>query len=298
MRKISENTAVLYCYLNLNNPLVLWETYVGRMASSDYINDPSFSPISLRHYSVLRNYINGYKKVLILELRLENIRKIFYPDKVSRLTGLYFFEDKDVALKAKDEWHLNHFKEESLVDVGFTYTNITRVDAKWIDNNHDNPNDNWMHDYWQGNPSGNDTLWEIIVSGIGIIWENSVRKIAWDKYKSIFPDSLVLLDLSRIAFELNINSVVDCKLGRVLPFVQKIKDNHYRVNHLIDFRDARNEIFIEKLKNYKGPRNAIPDLNSGVFFKTPDLTKSNFDFQLSEGIIYPLITTDFSKYVK
>lgn len=293
MEKLSNNSCKLYCYLNLNNPLVLWETYIGRMSSSDYNNPLEFNPISLLHHSILyKSHIEGSHKRIILESRLESIRRQFYTNQVSRITGLFFFENIESAKKAQEEWqYMSHFKDENLVDVGFTYTNISKADSLWLDINYDNKNDDWIHEYWKGSPSCDSPLWEIIVSGVGLIWENSVREIAWRRYESFFPNTLPLLDLSRISFELNRDTISQCKLGRVFPFVQCVQENVYSVKHLIDFRDATNKDFLEKLKHYKGPRNALPPKEGDILFHVPDLRKSDFNFTLPALSVYPLLTT-------
>ncbi len=42
-----------YCFLNMNNPMVLWETHIGRISSADASPIEGFNPLSLRYASSL-----------------------------------------------------------------------------------------------------------------------------------------------------------------------------------------------------------------------------------------------------
>jgi hypothetical protein len=69
------------------------------------------------------------------ELMLEQVRRQSYPAAVSRLHGIYLWEDEQSA-KRGERWRDaegNQFHPDYLVEVSFTYRRLSRVDTNWID---------------------------------------------------------------------------------------------------------------------------------------------------------------------
>ncbi len=101
---MSENFE-LFAYLNVGNPMVLWEIAVGRHRSVCDRSEANSHSISLWQYGLFRQYTrHGMSPKIANEFRLEAIRQKHYPSCVSRLTGLYFFETR---ADAEDAIHQN-----------------------------------------------------------------------------------------------------------------------------------------------------------------------------------------------
>ncbi len=150
---------VFYVYLNIDAFPAAWAAYRGQLISSSVYGTESFRPVS---YWVARLFRENTLIRLQKELLVEDIRRKYYPEKVSRLQGMYFWGDEKSAEHAEkwreEEGH--YFDKDFLVEVGFSCIKPpTRADTTWIDDyliNDEVPcepgNTNWIHEYWKGNP--------------------------------------------------------------------------------------------------------------------------------------------------
>lgn len=270
----------LYTYVNTEHPMVAWEVYSARLFSADATAEDGFQPLSLRYAAVLKD---STPNRLSAEIRIEHVRRKYYPKQVSRLTGLYFFESRKAAETAQQEWGVRHFNAANLIEVGVTAETITKVDSEWITHCFFDQDQKWMRSYWQGDTYGKTPLWEILVSGAGIVWGTSTRERAYEVVRSQFPKSLGMLELSRVAFDCGFN------LGRIVPYIIHSGDNRFRLNFAMDFRDADNPEFLQALSGYQGPRN-VRDMNP-LELVPPDLRPYMFDFTLDAGIFHPFAST-------
>jgi hypothetical protein len=138
---------------------------------------------------------------LVNELTLEYLRQNTYPELVSRMQGLYFFENKKDARFALQYWGIP-LNEGYISEVIFYPENITKVDSDWITNNFSKRTDNsWMSKYWSGEINSKKPLFEILTKGFGVIKNTELRKAAYKKIMDDYPESTALLALATCAFQ-------------------------------------------------------------------------------------------------
>ncbi|MFO4664510.1 hypothetical protein V5G98_17845 [Vibrio cholerae] len=155
---------ILYAYVNIEHPMVAWEVAIGRIKSICDGQDSNFG-VSLWFYSLMQKYIKSpNSKRVVNEFKLEKIRQLHFPNQVSRLRGVYFFESLEMANVALDRWGLNH------------------------------------HKYWLGETLGVKPLTEVLASGIGIIQDNGLRIKAYEKIISQWPTASILLNACMAGF--------------------------------------------------------------------------------------------------
>ncbi|MGE3977055.1 MAG: hypothetical protein AB7F94_05650 [Nitrospira sp.] len=183
---------------------------------------------------------------LLKELRLEEIRREFYPHQVSRLHGLYVWGDQDSAVRGQQRWGTvagTHFQPEYLVEVSFTYSALSRVDTTWIDEcllpdtiPFDENDVDLMHSYWKGDPYlESDPLGEYIVEGRGVIWGTALREKAYEILEQQAPLSLGQLELGRIAVKLG------SELYHIAPYIQRTGKTKFMVRYFFDGRQQNND---------------------------------------------------------
>lgn len=210
-----------------------------------------FRPISYWPVHLLKD---RQRTRLQKELRLEEIRRDFYPQQVSRLHGLYLWGDEASSVRGQQRWGTaagTHFHSDYLVELSFTYSAMSRVDTTWIDecllpdtSPVDRNNVDWMHRYWKGEPYPNsDPLWEYIVEGRGAIWGTALRTKAYEVVRQHAPLSLGQLELGRIAVELGSD------LYHIAPFIRRIDRTKFIVDYFGDERDSTDD-FMTKLGQY------------------------------------------------
>lgn len=189
----------LYAYLNINHPLVAWEVAIGRIKSICDNNEEEFG-VSLWFYGLLEKLRkNSNDSRVINELKLELLRLNKFDQKVSRLTGVYFFSSKELAETALDRWGLPHQKKY-ISEVYFSGNSYTEVDSEWITTYLKTKNTDWMKSYWNGDVLGVKPLTEIIASGIGIIQNNDLRLEAYKKIIKKWPTTSILLNACMASF--------------------------------------------------------------------------------------------------
>lgn len=272
------NNVKLFAYLNIEHPMVAWEVAIGRIKSSCDHNIKNFG-ISLWQYNLLYQYVkNGVNGKFINELKLEVIRQKKYPHCVSRLKGVYLFENEMDAYVALDRWGMPE-KKKYISEIWFSANNITKVDSEWITSCLLSENDSWMELYWNGAIYGERPLAEILVSGIGVVQNYELRHLAFRMIMEKWPLSTPLLSMACCAFaEKKIETIAHIK-----PALTKNGDmiiGSYFV-YMDDLKERENEI-IEALELSKCKGEVPPMIvpNDGVsFFKLPDL--GDYSFQLN-----------------
>ena len=112
-----------------------------------------------------------------------------------------------------------------------------------------------MLPYLRGEPSGEHPIWELLVDGRAVVFGTALREAAYGVVKRVWPRSLALLELSRVAVELGSD------LGLITPMVLGPANDH-RVDFAMNFVDATDEGFLKRFAEYDGPKH-MADLGPG-----------------------------------
>lgn len=271
-----------YSFLNINQFSIAWEVYCGRLISTNATLTNSIRPMSIFETNRFREKQGFWYNN---ELIMEDIRSKSFPSKISRLTGMYFFDNKESAMKAvKDErWGDRYYDENYLVEVELSPKgNITRVDHDWIFEkkvpiNPINTSEiDWIHKYWNGqavNPT--DPLWELIMEGTAEILDDDFKKRAFNVIKNQQPETLALLELSRIARDL------DFQLGHIVSWVKPIPDsnNKAQVVYIIKAEEQEKEKLLELVQNYEKPMK-LDLIKNKSLYNVPELSGESFEIPL------------------
>jgi len=260
-------------HLNIFDPLIAWLAYRGEMVSSQAAHEQAMSIWTAR-YLASQAAGKGRRDRFQTELALEDLRRTRYPDKVSRLSGFYVFADEGSAELAAQHWP--GFRRELLAEVGLRPDcRVSRHDAQWITKRFDDrDSSDWMRPYLLGEPSGSEPIWELVVEGRALVFGTSLREAAYDIVKAAWPRSLALLELARLAVEL------DSDLGLSTP-MSTSNGAELIVQHYMSFEDAKNPAFLQRLGEYDGPRR-LADVPPDFEMVLPDLRDRNFVIPLSD----------------
>ena len=269
-----------YVFLDIDDFAVAWEVYCGRLISVEESSVDGRIPMS----SWMTSRVKKDRNWLHNEMIMENIRRTYYPSQISRLRGMYFFEDKETAIRASLEWNDGRFKPDRLAEVEFlSGSTITKVDHNWIFDNMNNvinPSNQsdmeWIHKYWQGKTVGREPLWELLVMGKAMILGTELRTKAYETIAQRQPKALGLLEISRIAWDLGYN------FGHVATWLVKDPaEPFFEIQYGHDENDANNDEFIKKFHQYQGVKNTR-DLNVNSELASLDLRSEFFQFLPSE----------------
>jgi len=279
-----------FVYLNIDPFPTAWAAYRGQMCSASSMGTDEFRPIAYWPYGLLKRVASGSKSSLLRlekEFALERVRREQYGYQVSRLHGIYLWESEEDAIRCEPKWRDKegqHFEQDQLVEVEFSYTNRSRVDTQWIDHyvlNDAEPLDRcdlgWAHAYWKGERWNITPHWEILVEGRGWILGTSHRMKAFERIEDGWPHVVGQLELARLAAE------IDSDLYNIAPYAFQPAPDVVRIASTIDVRDD-NESFMQRVGNYirtldKSHVNgrALELLRPGIL-RTPDLRDLAFDF--------------------
>lgn len=232
MKNTVENIKA-FAYVNIDNPMVSWETAIGRIISHD--ENQHGLALSLRAFAILREYAQkGYTPRFINELRLELIRKKCYPNQVSRLKGIYLFDSNEKVEMAFHRWRIR-INKSYITQVNFSATRVSRLDSEWITTYLATENiedDSWIHSYWKGETCGENPLTELIADGIGLVCNNELRRQAYHATMKRVPTLSKGLGLSAYGFYCGHENV-----GQMFPSIQILENNKIRGQYLADFRE-------------------------------------------------------------
>lgn len=188
-----------HVYLDHHYPPVQWNIVRGVFCSPSCLEESkNHGFLSISMASMLSN---DTSERLISELWLEEVRRDHYPDNVSRLRGIFVFDDLDslAQLWENNNWG-EHFQDEYLADVGVAANKSSRLDSNWISEIIDNEGkllsgwDKAAHSYWQGLPHpSKPPVWERIVEGHITVWSMDSKQEALKEIESIWPQSLNIL---------------------------------------------------------------------------------------------------------
>ncbi|HCP77532.1 MAG: hypothetical protein CML16_17235 [Pusillimonas sp.] len=239
-----------FMYLDVDDPLVAWNTYRGCVISASQVHKNGF-PNALS-VSCARHLRDRFLNRFATEITLDRLRATEFPAAISRLTGLFVFADPDSALNAADASWGGHIENTYLTDVGVQSKKRTVVDANWIPQLMDDDDSlatDWQDMarlYWSGQPfpGTNPPIWESIVDGSATIWGLDLRQRAYSTLQRSQPKSLSMLEVARAAAH------VGSDFGHVSACLV-LKGNAITVSYTMDARDGSSDSFLAKLEEVK-----------------------------------------------
>jgi hypothetical protein len=184
---------------------------------------------------------------------IESVRAANWPQKISRLTGMYCFPDRCSAERACVLWNKqndNHFHLDRLAEVEiFPVSSPTTVDSNWYtyarcgaDGSLDSASLNWIDSYWAGEPCpAQEPIWETIVDGRFVVCGTGLRLAAYKVVVDYFRKSLAFLEFARLSVSLGSD------LGAICAFLID-RGDRYELTYEMDMRDACDTIFLDRLR--------------------------------------------------
>ncbi len=262
-----------YVFLDLNHPLCAWATCRGILTSA---------PERAGFLSVWAAGIltNDNTRKLIFEEQLDIVRSNEFPQRISRMQGMFYFPDwKDV--EAACSWGVgsrNHFRLENVSSINLFLADRRRdrLDSNWITHAKIDCEGQLVdldsaRRYWSGDayPDENPT-WETLILGkIGVL-SPEIRRRAYEKVKIEFPESLCFLEVSRLGAYLGFS------VGETHAFLSHSEDM-VELQYFMNMEEAENPDFLAGIVdlrksgdwiNYADLRN---QLDKGSFGAVPDL---------------------------
>ena len=228
-----------YVYLNIDCPYVAWAAYRGILITPQRASIEGGRLVSWWFTNLLRDPVH-----LERELALDRVRERQFPDKVSRLVGMFCFLKKDYADRAVC-WDA-HFRPENLAELSLCEATGHHhlQDANWITYAGcvaSGGSGEWMHRYWAGEPYPNaEPVWEALVEGRIAVLGTALRDRAHEVVKSRWPDSLMLLEISRLG------AGVGSNIGSINAYMTGNAQRH-DFKFLMDMRDANDPDFLGRL---------------------------------------------------
>ncbi|HEY1398666.1 hypothetical protein [Roseateles sp.] len=277
-----------FLYLDIDDVAVAWNAYRAVLPSTHHAARGDGQVLSM---NIARLFVEQHAERLQFELELEEVRRQRFPDQVSRLTGMFVFDEAESALAAAahEGWG-GHVRSANLTDVGIAASATTRVDSNWI---------LWMLDlrstqarswrsgideYWRGArcPHHESPIWELLVHGLVTIWGTDLRRRAYDLVRNRFPDATMLLELSRLAAQFGFN------LGHVSARITREPgEPRGLISFQMDMRDASRPEFLSRLYEYTCRPDAVVNHQDlamrGGGFRVPDFTSKTYSFDWREA---------------
>lgn len=184
------------------------------------------------------------------EFRLEDFRRRCFPYAVSRLTGIFLFDDASSAAQVweSDAWS-GHFCSEFLTDVGVSADRSSRLDATWITMMRNDQNtlvEGWegmAERYWYGEPASDLPIWERIIEGFITIWGLDLKTRALQQIQTFWPQSLPLLEIAANS------AAIGSFDGAVVPYAVQ-KDALLEISYYLRMVDAKDPKFCERLGHF------------------------------------------------
>lgn len=254
-----------HVYLDHHYPPVLWNIVRGGFDSADLLPDGEKDfAISVSLSSMLQN---SSASRLEAELSLELVRITVAPNSVSRLRGIFVFNDLDSISRIWDsnKWG-GHFIDEYLADVGVWARRSTKVDATWIEDIIGDQGQllpGWQEaaiNYWSGQPKLEAApIWEVIVEGRFCIWSMHSKEEALKEISTLWPNSLGLLAHSMNCYGVGSHD------GQCFPGLVA-SEQGISLNHYLRMVDSKEPDVIEKLAR-------LPTENPKFFAGHPDPNK-------------------------
>ena len=195
----------LYAFLDLDHVPTAWAVMRGMLVSARMNLDYSPGCISFMLAGLILSENNSR---LCNELVFEDRRRTNHSARTSRLGGMYFFDERSLALRTSEGWG-PHFKEENLFALAVTPRGkVDRFDSDWITHADYDASGRLelgsydrIDQYWRGIPASDQPAWELLCDGLAIVLDDDARKRAYEVVKREFPDCLLAIEISRLACE-------------------------------------------------------------------------------------------------
>jgi hypothetical protein len=267
---MSDQTA--FAIVRVRDPLVAWLAYRGEMVSAIQIGERFLSSWTAGYLS---RYARGDRGVRLRnEQQLEQQRVKDHPEAVPRLRGFFAFSDEPSAIRAKASWG-SSFQDAEVVELSLRPEGrVSRHDSAWITAHLSLESEGeatWMGDYLAGTPMSGEPLWELVIDGRALILGKQVRETAYGTVKRKWPGSLPILELARLAVE------VDSDLGLIAAHLTGVPPDR-TVAYYMNTVDANDPEFVRRIRDHAGPVNhadlegleeaVIPDLRPRFFTLT------------------------------
>ena len=154
-----------YAFIDIDRPLAAWATYRGVLVCAP--NEPGFISVWTADLLAVGDPGRFHR-----EAALESVRAAKFPDRVSRLRGMFCLTDEHSVTRACS-WDIagrTHFQRKYLAELSLAKAGPKRdrLDANWITNA---PVDSqgiltdatWIPKYWSGEPCpGHEPIWETL----------------------------------------------------------------------------------------------------------------------------------------
>jgi hypothetical protein len=277
---VTSNTEVLaeprvgFIHLQINNPMIAWLAYRGLLSSVDAV-DSSF--LSVWQVATLTSAVSESPVFFDREMALERARAKNNPGAVSRLRGLYIFPTREEAERAAFEW--DGFRSAFLAPVRVRAgSTLSTYDADWISNWAADGGADSARRYAVGEPRSVTPHWEHLVSGEVELHSIELREQAYEVVKAWWPDSLGLLELGRLAAE------IDLPLGYIAAFpLGDPPAGEVRVRFMMNLADAQNPALLAYMESLPPERVNGTDLHRQPWL-LPDLRAREFSVPISHWI--------------
>lgn len=279
-----------FAYLDYDNRVASWNIARGLFSTSDNVNVAyKNSLLSIMTVGLLTNSsLDRFKSELVIEL----IRAKKFPNCVSRLKGIFVFDEIESISRF---WECNnwggHFSDKYLSDVGVATNRSTRVDSNWIayivdKNGRLNENcEELIENYWQGKVfPGKKPIWERIIEGHITVWSANIRQEACKNILSIDPEANNLLTYSSLCA--NIGSMD----GQVYPIFQD-KGEYLVIEYIMLARNLDNNEFLDLILELGSMK---PSINIELpTFTTNEVRTPNFS-----GFSHKLKKSDYINFLQ
>ena len=259
----------VWAYLDVSDPLVAWQVYRGELVSSTQSHALALS-------SWTADYLRGLPREDVRacwasELAIEALRIGEFPQLPSRLKGFYVFPDSESA-RAAARWS-PYFKEDRLAELALRVDSRSSThDGNWIHNQLGEAGDReWMRAYLSGTRRDDKPIWEMVVEGRAVVYGTDLREEAYKTVKAHWPESMAMLELSRLGFECD----VDVGVVSAIPIEV---DGGLEVRYFQNF-DARDDsIFVQRLETLIESGRPVnhADLHPDAEWVTANLTDRYF----------------------
>jgi hypothetical protein len=260
-----------FVYLDVDYFPIAWLVYRGVLNSPDI---ESANPGNLSWF-LLETIQRGVVTTLRREGALEGFRRKEFHEHLSRLRCVYAYPTLEMAIRG-DEGR-GKFRKENLVAIAPASTfKCEAHDSNWITDFSGLPLETARR-YWAGEQT-KAPVTELLLSGRFNIFGTTVRKRAYETIRSAQPNTLAMLELSRLAVEFGSD------LGSVAPWLKR-DGNSVIATYVIRYDEREGlEIFRkaleEKKRNPSFPMNRAdleplcksdPDPDLDARFSVPDL---------------------------
>ena len=269
---------VVYAFLDLEHAPTAWAVMRGMLVSAKLNPDYSTGCISFLLAGIIRN---GNNSRLFNEQVFEGRRRIKHPMCVSRIGGMFFFEDRDLALRATKKWR-GHFKEPNLFALELTPQGVvSRLDSDWITlaetdatGRVDPRNHRWMDRYWRGEPRSDKPGWELLCDGFAVVLDERARRTAHELVKQKFPDCQLAVELARLASECDASPA-----GMITPWLIQAGNNSIDLTYLLRDKEFNQRNTIEAMSRHPNFGNLINHWHEADSIQIPDFGPWTTNFE-------------------